>query len=182
MQKDMRAELATDRSAKRALRLRRAAPADLAAIMQIENSGFSPAEAATRAAMNERIRLIGDTFIVAETPSGEVVGYIVGPAIAGRYLSDALFEQTRPNAEAAAAPYLSVLSLAVARPYRHHGLAGRLLAEFAKVGRGQGRRAVTLTCLERLVPFYEAHGYVNEGVSASAHAGEIWYNMVRPIA
>lgn len=37
---------------------------ELTAIMAIEKQGFSPAEAASRAAMQERIEKIPDTFLV----------------------------------------------------------------------------------------------------------------------
>lgn len=26
---------------------------------------------------------------------------------------------------------------------------------------------------------YEKNGYVNQGIAASAHAGEVWYNMTK---
>ncbi len=61
------------------------------------------------------------------------------------------------------------------------GLGGQLLAQLDVVATAQHRQAITLTCLRRLVGFYEAHGYVNEGESASAHAGEVWYNLVKPL-
>lgn len=155
-----------------------AQPQDLAQIMTIEKAGFTPAEAASEASMAERIRLIADTFLVAK--QGDTVrGYIVGPAFDQRYLTDALFEKSTPNN--ATDPYQTVLSLAVSPDYRQSGLGSQLLTALAQVARHQHRQAVTLTCLQRLVPFYERNGYVNEGVSASTHAGETWYNLVLPL-
>lgn len=152
---------------------------DLAQIMTIEKAGFTPAEAATEASMAERIRLISDTFLVAKD-GDTVLGYIVGPAFDQRYLTDELFAQSTPNRPTD--PYQTVLSLAVSPQHQQGGLGSQLLTALAQVARRQHRQAITLTCLQRLVPFYERNGYVNEGVSASAHAGETWYNLVLPLA
>ncbi len=160
------------------IQFRSAQASDLTAIMAIENAGFTPEEAATTTSMAARIGQYPDTFIVA-VAQGVVQGYIVGPAIVARHLTDDLFVSAQPNAKAA--PYLAILSLAVAPGAQGHGLGSQLLTQFAAVAAGQGRRGITLTCLKRLVPFYEANGYVNEGLSASAHAGEHWYNLVREV-
>lgn len=152
---------------------------ELGDIMAIERAGFSAAEAASREAMAERIKLIPDTFIVAHDEFGHVVGYIVGPASDQRYIRDDLFDRVVPNQQAS--PYLTVLSLAVSPKYQGQGVGGHLLHAFDKAARQQRRAAISLTCLAKLVPFYESHGYVNEGVAASKHAGETWYNMVRTL-
>lgn len=156
-----------------------AQPQDLGQIMTIEKAGFTPAEAATEASMAERIRLISDTFLVAKD-GDTVLGYIVGPAFDQRYLTDELFEKSTPNSPTDR--YQTVLSLAVGLDHQQGGLGSQLLTAFAQVARQQHRQAITLTCLQRLVPFYERNGYVNEGVSASAHAGETWYNLVLTLA
>ena len=156
-----------------------AQPQNLGQIMTIEKAGFTPAEAATEASMAERIRLISDTFLVAKD-GDTVLGYIVGPAFDQRYLTDALFDKSTPNSPTDR--YQTVLSLAVSPDHQQGGLGSQLLTALAQVARQQHRQAITLTCLQRLVPFYERNGYVNEGVSASAHAGETWYNLVLPLA
>lgn len=146
--------------------------------MTIEQAGFTPDEAATQAAMQARIQAYPDTFIVAVVES-HLAGYVVGPAIKARYLADDLFEQAVANP--LDAPYQAVLSLAVAMNMRNHGVGAALLQQLATVATAQKRQAITLTCLARLVPFYEANGYVNEGESESTHAGEVWYNLVKPL-
>lgn len=78
-------------------------------------------------------------------------------------------------------PYQTVLSLAVHPDFRGHGIGSQLLAELAQVAKAQGRVAITLTCLADLIPFYESNDYQNEGISASSHAGETWYNLVYPL-
>lgn len=147
-------------------------------IMAIEMNGFSPAEAATKIAMADRIKLYPDTFIAANIDD-KVAGYVVGPATDQRYLTDNLFDQSHPNRPND--PYLAILSLVVHPDYRGQGIAGQLLSHLATVGKAQHRSAITLTCLKKLIPFYEQHGYINEGVSTSQHANEIWYNMICPL-
>ena len=86
--------------------------ADLSRIMQIERAGFTAAEAASEAAMAERIRTINDTFIVARDASGTVIGFIVAAIISERYLHDELFAKSVPNPPHGG--YCAILSLAVA--------------------------------------------------------------------
>lgn len=153
--------------------------AQIDAIMHIEQAGFTPEEAASRAAMTQRIAAYSDTFIVATTTAGTVAGYVVGPAFNQRYLIDELYGDSQPNRPADC--YQTVLSLAVHPDFRDSGLGSALLEQLASVALQQGRRAITLTCLARLVPFYERNGFANEGIADSAHAGERWFNMVREL-
>lgn len=149
---------------------------DLERIMEIEDSGFSPEEAATKEAMKERIETINDSFILAVNESNFPVGYVVGPVIQERYLYDELFKQTTANPKTSG--YQTILSLVTDPAYQKSGIASGLLAELAKVSRARQRTGITLTCLENLIPFYEKNGYKVEGISASQHAGEVWYDMV----
>ncbi|WP_096817092.1 GNAT family N-acetyltransferase [Lactococcus fujiensis] len=147
---------------------------ELTEIMAIENEGFSQSEAATPKAMKERIEKISDTFLVA-SEKGQVLGYIVGPAYHRRYIDDDLFEKVEPNHEMDTTQ--TILSLATADFARKRGIATQLLKALEKVARKQNRAIISLTCLEKLIPFYEAHGYQNEGIAESIHGGEKWYNM-----
>lgn len=157
----------------------RAKLADLNDIMKIENAGFNAKEAASREAMKERIQNISDTFIVAHNDHGDVLGYIVGPSSSQRYITDDLFEKTVPNKPTD--QYQTILSLAVSPKMMGKGIGGQLLDQLAIIAKKMGRSAITLTCLDRLQPFYKKHGYVSEGVASSKHAGETWYNMVKNI-
>jgi GNAT superfamily N-acetyltransferase len=74
-------------------------------------------------------------------------------------------------------PTQTILSLAVAPKAQGKGVATALLNELAKVSKIQGREVISLTCLEKLKPYYRAHGYVDEGIAESVHGGEVWYNM-----
>ncbi len=148
---------------------------DLDEIMTIEHSGFTDDEAATRTAMHNRILTYPETFIVANQDN-QLLGYIVGPSFNHRYLTDQLYETATPNQPGD--DYQAVLSLVVSPKAQGMGIGSQLLKKLAEIAKQQGRKAITLTCLKALIPFYQKNGYQNEGVAASSHANEIWYNMV----
>lgn len=151
---------------------------DLDAIMQIEHAGFTPQEAASRISMAARITNYPDTFIVARV-ANTIVGYVVGPATFKPTITDDLFTDSQPNQPAA--PYLAILSLAVTPNMQHRGIGRQLLAKLTQVAQLQKRTALTLTCLSRLIPFYEHVGFHSDGLAASTHAGEVWFNMSKPV-
>lgn len=154
--------------------IRNAKPEELDRLFEIESKCFPINEAATKEAMEERIEIINDTFLVAEL-DGEAVGLINGPVVNTRYISDDLFEKTVPNPKSGGIQ--TILGLAVAPEYQHQGIAAKLLEEFAKVAKAANREVITLTCKDYLIKYYESQGYVNMGKSDSTHGGETWYNM-----
>ena len=52
------------------------------------------------------------------------------------------------------------------------------MAQLIDQAKKEGRRGVTLTCLEEKIGFYETMGFKNEGVSDSSHGGVVWNNMI----
>ena len=104
-----------------------------------------------------RIEQIQETFIVAEK-NDEVIGYINGPVIKERYISDDLFKNVSTNNSEGG--YISVLGLVVAPNYQGQGIAGRLLNYFENLAKNQHRHGVTLTCRESLIFFMKNMGIV----------------------
>ncbi|WP_102694293.1 GNAT family N-acetyltransferase [Rummeliibacillus pycnus] len=149
---------------------------DFDRLMEIEKLSFTPAEAATEVAFVNRIRMIPDTFLVAEE-NGEIVGFINGPVMDNAFITDDLFSETKENPEIGGVQ--SILGLAVHPTHRKKGIATMLLSSLEKEAAFKNRSAVTLTCLESLIPFYEKHGYQNDGRSESEHGGEEWFNMTK---
>lgn len=62
--------------------------------------------------------------------------------------------------------------------YRNKGTAAILLEEFISLAKERGKNGMVLTCKDYLVHYYEKFGFVNEGVSASAHGGAKWNDMI----
>ncbi|KAF1297281.1 GNAT family acetyltransferase [Enterococcus sp. JM4C] len=158
---------------------RRARLEDIDEIMAIEQASFTKEEAATKTAMLERIRLIPDSFLLAV--DGEtILGYVVGPVITSQFLTDDLFEKTVENPQYGGIQ--TILSLAVNPDHRGLGLAGRLLEQLKEESMLRKRAAITLTCLEPLIPYYKKFDYQLIGISESVHAGEVWYDMSLPLS
>ena len=149
--------------------------ADLPILIEIENLGFTPEEAATPDAFQTRIKMIPDTFIVAES-NGEVLGYVDGPVVHKRYITDDLFATVVPNAPVGG--HQAVLGLAVRPEHRKSGIGSALIQELIRRCTLAQRETITLTCRDMLIPFYERNGFKNEGKSESDHGGYVWYNMV----
>lgn len=157
--------------------LRKVQTADLQQLLIIENESFSKEEAATKEAFVERIKLIPDTFIVAEE-DGSILGYVNGPIIDQPYITDDLFKEISENPKRGG--YQSILGLAVSSQTRGQGIAKLLMASIENLAIKNGREGITLTCKQELISFYEKLGFVNHGLSESQHGGASWYNMLKP--
>ncbi len=161
------------------LRFRNVEMKDLEQIMPIEEAGFTPDEAATKRAMIERIQIIPDSFIVVENKEQRVVGYVVWPVTEDRYIQDELFEKTKPNPIVGG--FQTILSLAIHPDFQGAGIGQALLSELSRACIERKREGITLTCLERLIPYYEKNSFSNEGLSESTHGGEQWFNLVKEL-
>lgn len=153
-------------------------PADLDAVVRIEQLGFTPEEAGTPAAYRERIKKLADTFLVAKV-DGKVVGFIVGPAVTEQYVTDDMYVHTPDNLPTGGNQL--VLSIATDPEYRGHGIGSQLLTALAKEAKAAGRQSVSLDSLAKNVPFYEHNGYHKTRVSDSSHADETWYSLVKKL-
>ncbi|MGE7879831.1 GNAT family N-acetyltransferase [Peribacillus muralis] len=158
------------------LSLRNVQATDLEQLLSIENEGFSMEEAATKEVFVDRIKLISDTFIVAEK-EGEILGYINGPIIDLPYITDDLFEEIKENPKTGG--YQSILGLAVSKKARNLGIAKTLMEKMESLAEENDRKGITLTCKQELVLFYEKLGFDCHGMSESKHGGASWFNLVK---
>lgn len=99
----------------------------------------------------------------------------MGPAVGARYIEDEMFVETPTNLPRGG--HQLVFTLAVSPLARHQQIGSQLLTALAEKAQADGRTSMALTCLERLIPFYERNGFINQGVANSEHAGETWYNL-----
>ena len=148
---------------------------DLDRVTEIEYICFPAEQAATRAAFEQRIKTFPSHFILLEH-EGTPVGFVNGAVLDARYIEDEMYERTDSHNERGA--YQSVYGLDVLPEYRGRGLAHKLMAQLIDQAKKEGRRGVTLTCLEEKIGFYETMGFKNEGVSDSSHGGVVWNNMI----
>ena len=136
--------------------IRQVKPTDLEVAYRIETANFSPAEAASYEAIQSRITKIPDTFLVAEI-DGQVAGYIEGPVIQARHLTDDLFQTVTENP--ATGGYIAVTSLSVADDFQGQAVGTKLIAALKDLARAQNRQGITLTCHDYLIPYYEKNGF-----------------------
>ena len=148
---------------------------DLDRVTEIEYICFPAEQAATRAAFEQRIKTFPSHFILLEH-EGTPIGFVNGAVLDARYIEDEMYERTDSHNERGA--YQSVYGLDVLPEYRGRGLAHKLMAQLIDQAKKEGRRGVTLTCLDEKIGFYETMGFKNEGVSASSHGGAGWNNMI----
>ena len=148
------------------IRIRQADLSDWEEILAIEQLNFPSAEAASSEVLKERIEQIPDTFLLAEL-HGQLAGYIVGPAVQARYLTDDLFSKVGANSPEGG--FIAVQSLSVHPDFQRQGVGTLLLAAL---------KGISLTCHDELIPYYEMNGFVHEGISDSTHGGAVWSDMV----
>lgn len=157
-----------------ALSIRPVRPEDLDRCAAIEAACFPPEQAASRAAIRDRIAAYGNHFLVGEV-DGKVVGYVMGPAIQPETIADEMFGDAACHDDSH--PWQSVFSLAVHPDWQRRGYGRELLEALIAQARQEGRRGVTLTCLERKLGYYGSFGFENRGVAQSVHGGAVWYDM-----
>lgn len=157
------------------LAVRPVRPEDLDRCAAIEAACFPPEQAASPAAIRERIATYGKHILAGEL-DGTVIGYVMGPVINEASIADAMFEDTGCHDEKH--PWQSVFSLAVHPDWQGRGYGRNLLDALTAQARQEGRRGVALTCLDRKLPYYESFGFENQGVSGSVHGGAVWYDML----
>ncbi|MFF2878882.1 GNAT family N-acetyltransferase [Gottfriedia sp. NPDC057991] len=151
---------------------------DLTELVEIEHLCFSKEEAATKQAFEKRIKLIPDSFFVAEE-NGKLVGLVNGPIINETFITDDLFSEIKKNPSTGG--HQSILGIAVAPQNQNKGIASKLLSHIENVSKENKRDSITLTCKENLIHFYENHGFINNGISSSTHGGVKWYNMSKKL-
>ncbi len=157
-------------------RIRNVVPEDLERVTEVEALCFPAAEAAGRESFEERIRLFPESFFVAESAEGSIIGFINGCVTDERTIRDEMFEDG--SLHCADGAYQSIFGLDVIPEYRRQGIAAALMERMIEAARQRGKKGLILTCKERLIPYYSKFGYQNLGISESVHGGAVWYDMI----
>lgn len=93
------------------MEFKKVCPEEIDAIVRIEQSGFTPEEAGSKATFIERIKNFSETFLVA-VEDDKIRGFICAIRTDARYVEDWMYEaQAKPDDSG---KYLNVLSVAVA--------------------------------------------------------------------
>lgn len=154
--------------------IRQAKIEEAGSLADIEAACFPAAEAASLQEISERMHAFLENFLVAEL-DGKIIGFIDGGTTNEPHLPDELYHDVSLHNPAGA--YQTVFGLNVLPEYRCRGIAGELLDALVRISRERGKKGVVLTCKERLIHYYEKHGFVKYGVADSCHGGATWYDM-----
>lgn len=155
--------------------IRPATTADLDRCAAIEAACFPPEKAANRESMAKRIAAYPRYCLMGEL-AGEIVGFAMGPVIDRLTIEDEMFADV--SCHSGSNPYQSVFSLAVHPDCQRRGYGRLLLNALIDQARTENRKAVTLTCRDHKVAYYESFGFQNHGIAASVHGGVAWYDMI----
>jgi len=157
------------------LKIRNAYQADLDAISNLESICFPPEEAATIESFKRRINTFPESFFVAEFDSA-IVGVVNGCLTNSPVILDEMFHDDK--AHIINGKNQAIFGLLVHPEYQRKGIAGELLNHIISVSKDRGKKAVILTCKEKLIHYYSKFGFENIGISGSTHGGAVWYDMV----
>lgn len=152
--------------------------ADLSGCCVVETECFSPEEAASPGAVEQRIRNYSEGFLVAEAQSNGVsviAGMINSGCTHKTDITDEAFKQLVGHDPAGA--NLVVFSLSVRPEWQGRGLARELMERFADRGKELGKQRILLLCKDYHIDFYQRLGFVHGGISASEHGGAVWHEM-----
>ena len=154
--------------------IRHVLPKDLDECFQVEISGFTPEEAASKETILLRIDSFPQGFLVAEL-NGRVIGILNSASTDKDDISDEELKQLighDPNGR-----NMVVFALAVLPEYRNQGIARQLMRRFAEEARKLGKQNILLMCKQHLIHYYESMGFEHAGLSKSTHGGAEWHEM-----
>ena len=151
-----------------------ASPKDLDELHKIERLCFGGGKAASREAFLYRLANFPGYFLKAEA-GGRIAGFVNGCPSDQSFITDDLFLAGSPFKTSGR--NLLIFGLAVHPDFRRQGIAHALMESILRAAKADGKSRVSLTCEEHLIPFYEAFGYKNHGVSKSVIGGIKFFDM-----
>ncbi|WMJ77705.1 MULTISPECIES: GNAT family N-acetyltransferase [unclassified Sedimentibacter] len=151
-----------------------AVPDDIDSITALEAVCFPAAEAASRDSFKKRIARFPDSFFVARI-DGKIIGIVNGCVTNSDVIYDAMFHDD--NEHISDGSIQTIFGLLVHPDYQRRGIAALLMNHMIDISRKRGKKAVILTCKDKLIRYYEKFGFINKGKSESSHGGAVWYDM-----
>ncbi|MBW1605002.1 GNAT family N-acetyltransferase [Lactobacillus sp. Sy-1] len=147
---------------------------DLDGMLHVEQSCFEPEERLSEDEFVDLINHVAKTTVIADI-DGEVAGMIIGRTTSENLLNNDSYSKDldqKPNDK-----YVGILGLAVSPDHQGKGIATKLLAQLEELTKQTGLSGLILDCRERLIPFYEKHGFGLVGRSNSNFGGIEWFGM-----
>ncbi len=156
------------------LQFRTAVPADTDRCFEIETDAYEGDEAATREKIARRIAQYPDGFLILEQDAA-TIGFINSGCAQVVDMSDEAFKDLEGHDPGA--KNVVILSVVVDPSEHGKGHARRLMTEFIKRMKENGKSHIYLMCKDHHVALYERFGYRYLRPSASDHGGVAWHEM-----
>ena len=148
---------------------------DLDELSTLEALGFPSDEAASAEAFAYRLKNFPDWFLTARS-GGKIVGLINGILSDKKLITDDVY---LPDSESDSnGRNLLLFGLVVHPDYRRKGIAENLMKAILEEAKNKGIKHAALTCLDRLIPYYEKLGFKNVGISESVLGNVTWNDMI----
>jgi len=160
------------------INIRNVQPRDVDQCVEVEMSGFSPEEAASRETIKLRIETFPQGFLVAEI-NDRVIGMLNSAATHKTDISDEELKQLIGHDPAGI--NMVVFALVILPEYRKLGVASKLMLRFVDEARQLNKRSILLLCKDHLVTYYQRLGFDHLGLSSSTHGGAEWHTMRLPL-
>lgn len=154
--------------------IRRATAADCADITALESACFPSAEAAPYESFAARLAAFPDRFWLLYL-DGQLVSMVNGCLSDEHDLRDEMFHDA--SLHIPVGKWQMIFGVATLPDYRRRGYAGKLLETAIRQCRREGRDGLVLTCKQAKLAYYATFGFESEGLSASEHGGDTWYQM-----
>lgn len=154
--------------------IRTATMADLDRIADVEALCFPAAEAASRAAFEERLAHYADHFWLM-FEGEELISFVDGFVTNDKDLKDEMFADAaghNPHGD-----WQMIFGVNTIPSHRRRGYAGQLLEQAIADAKRQGRKGLVLTCKVEKIHYYAKFGFVDEGRCDSTHGGAVWHQM-----
>jgi ribosomal protein S18 acetylase RimI-like enzyme len=156
------------------MNIRNATLNDLASIYEIETACFPTNQAASLKTLSDRLHIFPHHFWLIGD-NAKVTGFINGMVTDNDTVQDQMFKNANLPTENGI--WQSVFGLAVLPAYQNNGYAGKLINHLINVSKQHNRKGIILTCEKHLISYYHKFGFVNIGLSASVHGGDVFFDM-----
>ena len=156
------------------LRYSTATSSDVGRVHALERASYPEDEAATEEGIRMRIAEAGEFFVLAETESRTLAGFVNGTLTTGDALTHESMESHEPSGH-----LLCIHSVVVEEKQRRTGVGLRMLEHYLERLRSPDSRVkeVRLICKDKLKTFYTKAGFSLIGPSAVVHGKEQWFEM-----
>lgn len=147
---------------------------DLEAVTALEALCFPAAEAATEESFRARLSVYPEHFWLLYEGE-ELLSFVNGMVTDEPDLRDAMYEDAALHTPRGR--WQMIFGVNTHPDHRRKGLAETVLCRVIADAKEQGREGLVLTCKDGLVHYYARLGFVDEGMSDSAHGGVAWHQM-----